>query len=73
MQTVLSCENCRRSDFAPFLMLAEADTVGSASQRLWLQCLHCKDVLVMSVDPEVQNQLIELVEDDEEEIRSSDA
>jgi hypothetical protein len=72
MQTVLSCDNCRRSDFAPFLLLSEGD-VDSASERLWLQCLHCKDLLVMAVDSEIQNQLVDLVEDDEEEIRSSDA
>jgi hypothetical protein len=53
-------------------LLSEGD-VDSASERLWLQCLHCKDLLVMAVDSEIQNQLVDLVEDDEEEIRSSDA
>lgn len=72
MQTVLSCEHCHKSDFAPFLLLAPA-AVPTASERLWLQCLHCRDLLVMAVDPDVQNQLVDLVEDDEEEIRSSDA
>lgn len=72
MQTVLSCEHCSKSDFAPFLLLSEG-AVESASERLWLQCMHCKDLLVMAVDSEVQSQLVDLVEDDEEEIRSSDA
>src|SRR5579884_3610477 len=50
MQTVLSCDNCHKSDFAPFLMLAEGQ-VATASERLWLQCLHCRQLLVMAVDP----------------------
>ncbi|GEM_PF-4841358 len=71
MQTVLSCDNCHKSDFAPFLMLAEGQ-VATASERLWLQCLHCRQLLVMAVDPEVQSQLAEIVEDDEEEIHTGD-
>lgn len=72
MQTVLSCDNCKRSDFAPFLLLSEGP-VDSAPERLWLQCLNCRDLRVIAVNPEVQGQLIDMVEDDEEEIRSSDA
>ncbi|HEV3311315.1 MAG TPA: hypothetical protein VG815_12435 [Chloroflexota bacterium] len=72
MQTVLSCEHCHKSDFAPFLLLAHKD-VDTASERLWLQCLNCRDLRVISVDADVQSQLVDLVEDDEEEIRSSDA
>jgi len=72
MQTVLSCDHCRASDFAPFLLLAQAD-VDTAPERLWLQCLNCHDVRVIAVDSEVQGQLVNLAEDDEEEIRSSDA
>ena len=71
MQTVLNCEHCHRSDFAPFLLLAPGP-VDTASERLWLQCLSCRDVRVIAVDADVQTQLVDLVEDDEE-IRSSDA
>lgn len=72
MQTVLNCDHCRKSDFAPFLLLAH-DEVDTAPERLWLQCLNCRDVRVIAVDSEVQRQLGDLAEDDEEEIRSSDA
>ena len=71
MQTILSCDHCHTSDFAPFLLLASAP-IETASERLWLQCLTCHDVRVISVDSEVQGQLVDLAEDDEEEIRSSD-
>jgi len=72
MQTILSCDHCRTSDFAPFLLLAEG-SVETATERLWLQCLTCHDLRVIAVDPDVQGQLVDLAEDDEEEIRSSDA
>jgi hypothetical protein len=71
MQTVLSCDHCHKSDFAPFLLLAQSN-VDTASERLWLQCLNCRDLRVIAVDSEVQSQLVDMVEDDEE-IRSSDA
>jgi hypothetical protein len=71
MQSILRCDNCRRSDFAPFLLLSQGP-VESAAERLWLQCLHCHDMIVMAVDSDVQSQLVDLVEDDGEEIRSSD-
>ena len=54
MQTILSCEHCKTSDFAPFLLLAPG-VVESASERLWLQCLNCHDVRVIAVDPEVRD------------------
>jgi hypothetical protein len=72
VQTVLSCEHCQASDFAPFLLVSYG-AVPTVTERLWLQCLNCKDVRVIAVDSEVQDQLVDLAEDDEEEIRSSDA
>ena len=71
MQTILSCEHCRASDFAPFLLLAHGDE-NTATERLWLQCLSCHDVRVIAVDSDIQDQLVGLAEDNEEEIRSSD-
>ena len=71
MQTILNCEHCHTSDFAPFLLLAH-NSVETAPERLWLQCLQCRDVRVIAVDSEVQSQIVDFTEDDEEQIRSSD-
>jgi hypothetical protein len=72
-QVVLTCNNCHKSDFAPFILLAEGYAVDNAAQRLWLQCLSCNALLVLAVDAAVQDQLVDLVEDDGKGIRSSDA